>query len=36
MAKVATTTKALLGKVKDKGEYKNSARDKGILKERVS
>ena len=30
--KVATTTKALLGQVKDKGEYKNSARDKEILK----
>ena len=31
--KVATTTKALLGQVKDKGEYKNSARDKEILKD---
>ena len=30
--KVATTTKALLGQVKDKGEYKNSVRDKEILK----
>ena len=30
--KVATTTKALLGQVKDKGEYKNSTRDKEILK----
>ena len=28
--KVATTTKALLGQVKDKGEYKNSVRDKEI------
>ena len=33
MAKVATTTKALLGKVKDKGDYKNSVRDKEILKD---
>ena len=31
--KVATTTKALLGQVKDKGEYKNSTRDKEILKD---
>ena len=33
MAKVATTAKALLGKVKDKGEYNDSVRDKEILKD---
>ena len=32
MAKVATTAKALLSKVKNKGEYNDSVRDKEILK----
>lgn len=33
MAKVATTANAILSQVKDKGEYKDSSRDKGILED---
>ena len=33
MAKTATTAKALLDQVKNKGEYNDSARDKEILKD---
>ena len=32
MAKVATTTDAILSQVRDKGEYKDSGRDKEILR----
>ena len=33
MAKVATTANAILGQVKDRGEYKDSSRDKEILED---
>jgi len=33
MAKVATTADAILSQVKDRGEYKDSSRDKGILED---